>query len=124
MGHSFMVRITPFGYEVQRDPRELARELPTSAGEDEDAAASVAADALRETILSVQDLLDKREWTGAARELQEGDQQYRDGHWTDAVREYTGRWRAGSSIGWTRPAWSTPQVQPSTCWRDWRQITT
>jgi hypothetical protein len=88
MGHSFRARITPLGYEVQRDNRELANELPTSAAEDEDATANVAADALRDVILSVEGLLDEREWGGAARELQVGDEQYREGHWTDAVREY------------------------------------
>ena len=43
---------------------------------------------MRELILSVEDLLARREWTGAAGELQSGDDQYRDGHWIDAVREY------------------------------------
>lgn len=88
LGHGFMVKITSIGYEVQRDARELARELPTSAADDEEATPSVAADALREVILSVEDLLEKRKWVGAARELQEGDRQYEEGHWVDAVREY------------------------------------
>ena len=59
-----------------------------NAAEDEDAGADVAPDALRDLILDVDDLLGKRGWTGAARELARGDAQYRDGHWTDAVREY------------------------------------
>ena len=88
MGHNFWASITSTGYELQRDKRELARELPTSAAEDGAASANVARDALHDLILSVEDLLAKRNWAGAARELQRGDDQYREGHWTDAVREY------------------------------------
>jgi hypothetical protein len=88
MGHTFLGEHHSRGYEVQRDQRELARVLPTSAAEDEDATTRVAEDALREIILSVEDLLEQRGWTGAKRELRLGDDQYRDGHWTDAVREY------------------------------------
>jgi hypothetical protein len=62
--------------------------LPVSAAEDETAGADVAPDAMRDLILNVDDLLAKRGWVGAARELSRGDAQYRDGHWTDAVREY------------------------------------
>jgi len=88
MGHNFWASITPTGYELQRDARALARELPVSAAEDEAAGADVVPDALSELILSVEDLLTARGWAGAARELGRGDDQYRDGHWTDAVREY------------------------------------
>jgi hypothetical protein len=87
-GHNFDVEITPSGRELQRDARQLSRDLPVNAAEDEEAGADVAPDALRELILAVEDLLAKRGWTGAARELARGDDQYRDGHWTDAVREY------------------------------------
>jgi hypothetical protein len=88
MGHNFDVEITPAGYELLRDARDLARELPTSSAEDEEASANVVPDALRDLIVSVEDLLDKRGWAGAATELQRGDDQFRDGHWIDATREY------------------------------------
>jgi hypothetical protein len=88
MGHNFDVQITPSGRELHRDARELSRELPINAAEDEAAGADVAPDALRDLILDVEQLLAKREWAGAARELARGDDQYRNGHWTDAVREY------------------------------------
>jgi hypothetical protein len=87
-GTTLWAFITSTGYDLQREGRELARQLPTSAAEDETAGALVAPDALRDLILSVEDLLTKRNWHGAARELGRGDEQYRDGHWTDAVREY------------------------------------
>ena len=88
MGHNFWASITSAGYELQRNARELARELPTNAEEDESAGANVVPDALRDLILSVEDLLTRRGWEGAARELRDGDDQYGEGHWTDAVREY------------------------------------
>jgi len=88
MGHNFHAQITPAGYELQRDHRALQRELPTSGAEDEEGAEAVTSDALRELITSVENLLTKREWAGAARELRRGDDQYRNGDWTDAVREY------------------------------------
>lgn len=88
MGHAFDVRITPSGRELVRDRRRLSRELPMNAAEDEDAAENVAPDALRGLIFDVEGLLTKRGWTGAERELARGDDQYREGHWTDAVREY------------------------------------
>jgi hypothetical protein len=88
MGHNFDVRITASGYELQRDARRLSADLPINAAEDEAAGPDVAPDALRDLILDVEDLLTKRGWAGAARELTRGDDQYRDGHWTDAVREY------------------------------------
>jgi hypothetical protein len=82
------VNITPRGRELQRDTSELGRELPVSAAEDDDAVADVVPDALQSLILDVEALLEKRGWTGAARELARGDEQYEQGHWTDAVREY------------------------------------
>jgi hypothetical protein len=88
LGHNFNVRITPSGRELQRDARQLADELPTSAAEDDAAGVQVAPDALQDLILNVDDLLAKRGWTGAARELERGDDQYRERHWIDAVREY------------------------------------
>jgi hypothetical protein len=88
MGHSFRVEITPTGHELQRDARRLSQELPASATEDDAAGTDVAPDALRELVLDVEQLLAWRGWSGAARELERGDDQYRDGHWTDAVREY------------------------------------
>jgi hypothetical protein len=88
LGHDFQVSITSAGYELQRNPSELHRELPTTAAEDETATANVAPDALQELILTVEDLLGQRGWDGAAEELRRGDDQYREGHWTDAVREY------------------------------------
>jgi hypothetical protein len=88
MGHNFWARITPEGYEVVRDQRELDRTLPTSAAEDDEAAATVAADALRDVITSTEALIEARGWSGTARELARGDDQYRDGHWKDAVGEY------------------------------------
>jgi hypothetical protein len=88
MGHNFWVSISAEGYELQRDTRALARALPVSAAEDEDAVANIAPDAMGDLIVGVEDLLKKRGWTGAMRELERGDDQYRDGHWTDAVREY------------------------------------
>lgn len=88
LGHDFDVRITPSGRELQRDGRHLSGELPISAAEDEDAGAAIPADALQQLILSVEDLLAQRGWTGATRELARGDEQYREEHWIDAVREY------------------------------------
>jgi hypothetical protein len=88
LGHNFRVEITSAGYELQRDARQLSRALPTSAEEDEDASADVAPDALGDLILNVDGLLERRGWAGAARELARGDDQYRSGHWIDAVREY------------------------------------
>lgn len=88
MGQNFDVRVTPNGRELLRDARGLAQELPVSAAEDDAAGTDVAPDALRDLILSVEDLLGKRGWIGAARELSRGDDQYRECHWTDAVREY------------------------------------
>jgi hypothetical protein len=87
-GHNFDLRITPSGRELDRSARDLSRMLPISAAEDEAASADVAPDALRDLILDVEQLLAQREWAGAARELARGDDQYREGHWTDAVREY------------------------------------
>jgi hypothetical protein len=88
MGHAFDVGITPSGRELFRDNRRLSRELPINAAEDEDAAENVAPDVLGELILDVEALLAKRGWTGAERELARGDDQYREGDWMDAVREY------------------------------------
>jgi hypothetical protein len=88
MGHEFDVRITSSAYELQRDARRRSAELPINAAEDEVAGPDAAPDALRDLILDVEDLLTKRGWAGAARELARGDDHYRDRHWTDAVREY------------------------------------
>jgi hypothetical protein len=88
MGHNFDIWITPSGRELHRDVRELGRHLPVNAAEDEQGGAEVASDALHDLILDVEQLLASREWLGAARELARGDDQYREGHWTDAVREY------------------------------------
>jgi hypothetical protein len=88
MGHAFDVKITPSGRELQRDSRQLSRELPVNAAEDETAGVDVAPDALRDVIVGVEDLLAKRGWARAARELADGDDQYAAGHWIDAVREY------------------------------------
>src|SRR5687767_7598969 len=81
MGHAFDVKITPSGRELQRDSRELSRELPVSAAEDEEAGVDVVPDALRDLIFDVEGLLAARGWTGAARELASGDEQYAEGHW-------------------------------------------
>jgi hypothetical protein len=60
MGASFHLKITPSGRELERDARELGRELPVSAAEDDAAGADVAPDALQDLILNVEDLLAKR----------------------------------------------------------------
>jgi hypothetical protein len=88
MGHNFEIEITPTGRELQRDATELARGLPVNAADDEHATADVAPDALRELILDVEDVMEQRGWSGTSRELARGDDQYGEGHWTDAVREY------------------------------------
>lgn len=88
MGHNFRVGITSMGYELQRDFVELSQALPINAAEDEAAGENVARDAMAEAIRNVEELLAKREWTGAERELERGDAQYGAGHWADAVREY------------------------------------
>ncbi|HEV2771566.1 MAG TPA: hypothetical protein VGV57_01845 [Thermoleophilaceae bacterium] len=44
-------------------------------------------------------MLTQRGWTGAARELARGDEQYREGHWIDAVREYYAALESGLKHG-------------------------
>jgi hypothetical protein len=79
---------TAEGYDVARDDRELASRLPTSPAEDEAAHAQVAADALGQVIRSVEELLRARHWDNALDELGQGDDQYGQSHWADAVGEY------------------------------------
>lgn len=80
--------ITPVGYDLARDEDTLRREIPTDASEDEEAHAPVAKDALAELITSVEELLRRRGWEGALRELARGDHQYEEKHWVDAAGEY------------------------------------
>jgi hypothetical protein len=88
LGHSFSLDITPDGYDLTQDEAELARRLPTTATEDEQAHTPVAPEAMRQVIGSVDALLSSRGWSGAQTELARGDQQYAAGHWVDAVSEY------------------------------------
>jgi hypothetical protein len=49
LGHRFYFSLTADGYELARDETQLARELPLSATEDEDADTPVAADVMADS---------------------------------------------------------------------------
>jgi len=88
MGTHFRVAVTTDGYNLVRVPAALAQVLPLSPAEDEAAATAVAPDALAALIRSCEEMLQERGWLGAREELAEGDVQYREGHWLDAVGRY------------------------------------
>jgi hypothetical protein len=88
MGHNFEISISSAGYDLVRDEAALRTSLPVSASDDESAHLSVSRDMLLDLITSMEELLRKRQWDGALRELERGDTQYDAKHWTDAVREY------------------------------------
>jgi hypothetical protein len=88
LGHNFWFEITHEGYDLMRNEAELGRRLPTTATDDEEAHTPVVADTLRELITDVDELLQRRGWSGARAELARGDKQYGASHWVDAVSEY------------------------------------
>jgi hypothetical protein len=99
MGHNFNLSITHHGYELVRDETALARTLPVTTTEDEEAHASVASDVLPEVIRSCEEMLESRGWTGALTELRRGDQQFQAGHWVDAISEYYAALESGLKHG-------------------------
>jgi hypothetical protein len=84
----FSVRITGRGYEVVADDRLMRSRLPINPTEDEQAQLAVAPDALKDVITSCARMLETRGWQQALVELRRGDDQYADGDWVNAVREY------------------------------------
>lgn len=87
-GGWFWLQITAEGFDLVRDERAVARVLPRTATEDEEAHASVVPDVLSELIRDCDSMLERRSWTSALQDLRRGDAQHADGHWTDAVSEY------------------------------------
>jgi hypothetical protein len=84
----FTTRLTSGGYDALQDDRQLARLLPITGTEDEEAQAPVAPDALNNVITSCEELLEHRGWKQALVELRRADGEYEDGDWVNAVRDY------------------------------------
>jgi hypothetical protein len=84
----FTCEITSRGHELNDNPNLLDSELPTSATHDSEASMVVAQDALGQVIWTCEQMLERRGWETAMRELATGDREYEDGDWVNAVREY------------------------------------
>jgi hypothetical protein len=84
----FSCEITSRGHELHDNPSLLESELPTSATHDSEASVVVAQDALGHVIWTCEQMLERRGWETAVRELSKGDREYEDGDWVNAVREY------------------------------------
>jgi hypothetical protein len=84
----FSVKLRSRGRDLLDDPRLMREMLPVSATEDEDAHAVVAPDALRQVIRSCEQMLEHRGWESALDELLKADNEYTDGDWVNAVRDY------------------------------------
>lgn len=87
-GRSFRVRATAAGYDTARSEADIRTILPMSAAEDEAAHAQIVGDVLGELIVSLEAMLGERGWENVLRELQRGDAQADEKHWSDAVGEY------------------------------------
>lgn len=84
----FNVKLRSRGRDLLDDARLMRSELPVSATEDEEAHAVVAPDALKQVITSCEQMLEHRGWESALEELGKADNEYRDGDWVNAVRDY------------------------------------
>ncbi len=84
----FQVRLGERGYDALRDESILRRELPINVTDDEEAQVVVTPDALREIIISCEQMLGTLGWKQALVELGRGDKAYREENWVEAVREY------------------------------------
>lgn len=84
----FNTTLTSRGYDASRDDRLLARLLPVNATEDEEAQLEVSPEALQPLIKNCEGALSTRGWKQALVEVQRGDNQFKEGDWVNAVREY------------------------------------
>jgi HEPN domain-containing protein len=84
----FNVKLTSHGRDVLDDSRLMQRQLPVTSTEDDEAHAVVAPDALGQVIRSCEEMLEHRGWENALDELRKADNEYRDGDWVNAVRDY------------------------------------
>ena len=75
----FSATITSRGYELVSDERLLRATLPVTPTEDEQAQPTVASDALKNVIISCEQLLEKRGWLQALVELRRGDKEQAEG---------------------------------------------
>jgi HEPN domain-containing protein len=84
----FAVQLTSRGRDLLDDARLMRSLLPVMPTEDEEAHEQVAADALRQVIISCEQMLERRGWHSALEELRKADNEYTDGDWVNAVRDY------------------------------------
>lgn len=84
----FNVKLTSRGHDLLADARLMCSQLPVTPTEDEAAHERVAPDALGEVITSCEQMLERRGWRSALGELGKADNEYRDGDWVNAVRDY------------------------------------
>jgi hypothetical protein len=84
----FAVQLTSRGRDLLDDARLMRSLLPVTPTEDEEAHEQVAADALRKVIMSCEQMLERRGWQSALEELRKADNEYTDGDWVNAVRDY------------------------------------
>ena len=84
----FAVKPTSRGRDLLDDARLMRSLLPVTPTEDEEAHEPVAADALRQVIISCEQMLERRGWQSALEELRKADNEYSDGDWVNAVRDY------------------------------------
>lgn len=84
----FTCRSTSQGHDLSEDPAQMDARLPLSSTHDESALLPIAPDALSDVIFSCEQLLEKRGWETALRELQAGDREFAGNNWVNAVREY------------------------------------
>jgi hypothetical protein len=84
----FALKLTSDGYSTLKDERLLRTKLPVNATEDEEAHAHVAPDALRQVITSCEQMLEQNGWRTALTNIRNADNEYADGNWVNAVRDY------------------------------------
>lgn len=84
----FNVKLTSDGRDALADERLTRRVLPVTKTEDDEAHTPVAPDALREVIRSCEEMLERQGWQAALDELRKADNEYTDGDWVNAVRDY------------------------------------
>jgi HEPN domain-containing protein len=84
----FSVKLRSPGRDLVDDARLMRQMFPVSPTEDEEAHAVVAPDALGRVITSCEQMLKHRGWASALEELGKADNEYRDGDWVNAVRDY------------------------------------
>ncbi len=84
----FNVKLTSAGRDALADERVMRASLPLTPTEDEEAHAVVARDAMHELITSCEQMLEHHAWETALDELRKADNEYADGDWVNAVRDY------------------------------------